>query len=385
VSRKTSVFARVFLQCFGRFDTIFCWIFRINTRDIGREKFLSSNRFSTIFQHPAPFERTLDGLAPYTTPMAEAELMQCMEVWGGNEPVDSSVAMAAFDAWVYCRPFTGQAAVPAPAGGDVYYVSSCATGRITRLLVADVSGHGTAVRDPADALRHLMRKYVNYLDPRRFVKEMNRQFAELSSAGLFATAIVTTFFSPTNQLTFCNAGHPPPLLYRAGRGWAYIDVNRPNGPLPTDLPLGILESADYQQFDVRLEAGDLVLCYTDGLPESRRSDGDFLGQEGLLEVLQNIRLSEPSRLVPDLLGAIAALREGNLFGDDITVLLFRPKGNGLKASFGNRFLAPLRLGSALIASLFPHGGPAPWPDFHLANVGGAVFSGFNRMWKGSNK
>src|SRR5687768_18611008 len=56
---------------------------------------------------------------------------------GGNQPADSGVVMAGLDAWVYCRPYHGAA-----AGGDVYYVSSCATGRITRLLVADVSGHG---------------------------------------------------------------------------------------------------------------------------------------------------------------------------------------------------------------------------------------------------
>src|SRR5437899_58220 len=99
---------------------------------------------------------------------APALLMQCMEVWGGNQVVDSSVAMAGLDAWVYSRPY-GQA----DGGGDVHYVSSCATGRITRLLVADVSGHGVAVCDVAAQLRTLMRRYVNYLDQTRFVRSMN--------------------------------------------------------------------------------------------------------------------------------------------------------------------------------------------------------------------
>ncbi len=99
--------------------------------------------------------------------------MTCMEVWGGNQPVDNGVVMAGIDAWVYSRPYAGPAGT-ASAGGDVYFVSSCATGRITRLLVADVSGHGTAVGDIAISLRTLMRKYVNFLDPLRFVGEMNR-------------------------------------------------------------------------------------------------------------------------------------------------------------------------------------------------------------------
>ena len=81
-------------------------------------------------------------------PNPDPQHMQCMEVWGGNQVVDSGVVMAGLDAWVYSKPFGG-----AEGGGDVYYVSSCATGRITRLLVADVSGHGSSVAQTAAGLR----------------------------------------------------------------------------------------------------------------------------------------------------------------------------------------------------------------------------------------
>src|SRR4051812_20634298 len=105
-----------------------------------------------------------------------AQHMQCMEVWGGNQVVDSGVVMAGLDAWVFCRPFGAS-----DAGGDVYYVSSCATGRITRLLVADVSGHGAAVCDVAGQLRSLMRRHVNHIDQQRFVEQMNEQFTAMSA------------------------------------------------------------------------------------------------------------------------------------------------------------------------------------------------------------
>jgi phosphoserine phosphatase RsbU/P len=154
---------------------------------------------------------------------AEPHLMQCMEVWGGNQPADGGVVMAGLDAWVYCKPFRGAA-----AGGDVYYVSSCATGRITRLLVADVSGHGDAVCATATELRSLMRRFVNHIEQSSFITSMNRQFTELARDGCFATAVVTTFFAPTNALSLCNAGHPPPLLYRkATRTWSYVEQQRP--------------------------------------------------------------------------------------------------------------------------------------------------------------
>lgn len=313
--------------------------------------------------------------------MAEStpELMQCMEVWGGNQPVDSSVTMAGLDAWVYCRPYAATGGTAAAAGGDVYFVSSCATGRITRLLVADVSGHGNVVAEVASSLRTLMRKYVNYLDPRRFVGEMNRRFAALSENGSFATAVVTTFFSPTNQVSFCNAGHPPPLLYRAGSGWSYLE-RQPQGDALVDLPLGIEDSSDYLESDVRLGVGDMVLCYTDGLPESRRADGDFLGQDGLLEIARGLDVSDPKAIVPALLKAIAALHPGNLDNDDITLLLFRSNGVGATTSLLTRLLGPFRVARGLVASLFPGGGPAPWPDFHPANVGGAMIGPMNRLW-----
>src|ERR1043166_9313124 len=122
--------------------------------------------------------------------------MTCMEVWGGNQVTAQGVEFGGLDAWVYSKPF-GQA----HSGGDVYYASSCATGRITRLLLADVAGHGMSVAATAADLRLLMRRFVNRLDQAEFVRSINRHFAELSRQSDFATAVVTTFFAPTRHLT----------------------------------------------------------------------------------------------------------------------------------------------------------------------------------------
>jgi hypothetical protein len=134
--------------------------------------------------------------------------MQCMEVWGGSQLTARAVQLGGLDAWVYSEPY-GQA----QRGGDVYYASSCATGRISRLLLADVAGHGNSVASIAADLRTLMRRFVNRLDQTEFVRLLNQQFAALSREGTFATAIVTTFFAPSRRLNVCNAGHPRPLLY----------------------------------------------------------------------------------------------------------------------------------------------------------------------------
>src|SRR6476646_3209934 len=144
--------------------------------------------------------------------------MQCMEVWGGSQLTSRVVEFGGLDAWVYSKPY-GQAR----SGGDVYYASSCATGRISRLLLADVSGHGNTVASTAANLRTLMRRFVNRLDQTEFVRLLNRQFTALSDSGPFATAVVDTVFAPSQCLIVCNAGHPRPLLYRAAtREWTLL-------------------------------------------------------------------------------------------------------------------------------------------------------------------
>src|SRR5215207_5457314 len=106
--------------------------------------------------------------------MPSPQIMTCMEVWGGSDATDAAVTLSGLDAWVYSRPYREADGSGGEGGGDVYYVSACATGRINRLLVADVSGHGERVRAVAVQLRDLMRRFVNYLDQSKFVLSMNK-------------------------------------------------------------------------------------------------------------------------------------------------------------------------------------------------------------------
>jgi sigma-B regulation protein RsbU (phosphoserine phosphatase) len=304
-----------------------------------------------------------------------AQIMQCMEIWGGNEPVQSTVSMPGLDAWVFSRPY-----LQADAGGDVYYASSCATGRIVRLLLADVSGHGSAVCDIAGLLRSLMRSHVNRLSQTSFVREMNRQFTTMSADGCFATAIVNTFFAPTNQLTLCNAGHPAPLLYRAVVGeWSLI---RPVGQSSKrdegiwNLPLGIEDVGDYEQFAIELDMGDIVLCYSDSLTEAKSAAGDVLGESGLLAIARQIRGDRPDQLINQLLENIAQQHAANLIDDDVTVLMFRAKGNGEHIPLAQRLVAPFRVLRASLRSIRTRQ-RLPLPDFNLRNLGGAIFGPLN--------
>ncbi len=306
-----------------------------------------------------------------------AQQMSCMEVWGGSQLTTRRVEMGGLDAWVYSKPF-GQA----QRGGDVYYASSCATGRIARLLLADVAGHGNTVASTAANLRTLMRRFVNRLDQTEFVRLLNQQFTALSEAGTFATAVVATFFAPTRRLIVCNAGHPRPLLYRAAKEqWSLLGAEPANDPSALNMPLGILDVTEYEQFDVELEPGDCVLSYTDALIESRDADGEMLGEAGLLRILRLLGDVEPQLLTKTLLREIADRYPTNLTEDDVTVLLVRASGRRVRPSVKDFLWANLRFLGSLVRGLNPRAERPPLPDFNVANIGGAIIPSLEQRWR----
>jgi serine phosphatase RsbU (regulator of sigma subunit) len=251
----------------------------------------------------------------------DGRAMQCMEIRGGIRAVEETVATPGLDAWVYSRPHEG-----ADTGGDVYYLSLCGGGVITRLIVADVSGHGAAVAEFSGSLRALVRKNINAKSQERLVRALNRQFAELAQLRRFATAVVATYLATRCRLTVCNAGHPRPLWFRAETGeWGPMD--RRVGE-PGNLPLGLDDETPYHQFAVSLGLGDLVLFYTDALIEAADPSGRMLGEEGLLAIARALDPSDPGRLGPALLEAVDRHRGGRPAGDDTTLVALRHNAQG---------------------------------------------------------
>jgi sigma-B regulation protein RsbU (phosphoserine phosphatase) len=306
-----------------------------------------------------------------------AQQMTCMEVWGGSQLTTRRVEMGGLDAWVYSKPFGN-----AERGGDVYYASSCATGRITRLLLADVSGHGNTVASTAANLRTLMRRFVNRLDQTEFVRLLNQQFTELSESGTFATAIVATFFAPTQRLIVCNAGHPRPLLYQAAKQeWTFLGAEAAIDDAPNNIPFGIIGVTEYEQFDVELKTGDCILTYTDALIESRDADGEMLGEAGLLRIMRLVGEVEPQLLTKTLLREIADRHSENLTEDDVTVLLLRANGQKPHPSLKDFLWANIRFVGSLLRAINPWAERPPLPDLNVANIGGAIIPALEQRWR----
>ncbi|GJM24596.1 MAG: hypothetical protein DHS20C16_10110 [Phycisphaerae bacterium] len=257
-----------------------------------------------------------------STPSAVADKrkLSCMEIMGGNKAYDGAVSVPGIDAWIYSKPYGGD-----ESGGDIHYMSVCGGSKITRLAIADVSGHGGSVGELASQLRNFMRRYINRANQTRIVRHLNRSFLQQADGTHFATAIVATYFAPSEHLIICNAGHPPPLLYRAAKKtWCELSPDDPEtDESAANLPLGIISETRFYQFAVKLEIDDLVLFYTDGVPEAADPDGKLLGQQGLKAMVDGIDVDEHENFIETLRDRLATFRGGADDGDDVTAILIR--------------------------------------------------------------
>ncbi|MCC5785268.1 MAG: serine/threonine-protein phosphatase [Phycisphaerales bacterium] len=286
-----------------------------------------------------------EGLRPddHDADYARDDFLRCLEVWGGNSEATDRISVPGIDAVVYSRPHNGDA-----TGGDLYYVSLCGSGNISRFAVADVSGHGAGADHFATSLKKLIRKHINTPNQAKFTRALNAEFNRISEEGRFATAVLMTYYAPTDHLIVSNAGHPRPLFYRASIGeWMHLGPEMPMDLLASDasevgvrnLPLGVVEPTDYEQFALRLDVGDLVVVYTDSILEAAPPGGEQLGEHGLLKLAGEIDPNEPEHFVDRFVSLVRERQRVTDFQDDATVMMLHannadPARPSLKEAMG---------------------------------------------------
>jgi sigma-B regulation protein RsbU (phosphoserine phosphatase) len=132
---------------------------------------------------------------------------------------------------------------------------------------------------------------------------------------MFVTAIYAVLDMDRNELTYVNAGHNPPLWVKC------------NGQVErlkrTGVALGAAEEVTFHQRVIPLEKEDSVLLYTDGLTESFNNDGEFFGEERLLEALMANRCSSASELMDVVETSLLHFVQDMPPADDLTMLVLR--------------------------------------------------------------
>ncbi len=208
-----------------------------------------------------------------------ARRLACAETWAGNNLAASLIELPGLTAWVHSLP-----AGPDRAGGDVHYVSVCPSCIVSRVALADVSGHGQAVAVLGEKLRELMQRYLRDLEQIELMRDLNQAVREELGDGHYATMVAVGWHGRRGLVVMTNAGHPPALWYRASRAeWSWMETPRASERgRPAGVPLGLLPDVAYDRLVVKPQTGDLLVLYSDGVSEARNPAGDELGRDDLM-------------------------------------------------------------------------------------------------------
>ena len=207
--------------------------------------------------------------------------------------------------------------VPMTSVAGDFYDFIVADDQRAGLLIADVSGHGV----PAALIASMVKMAAtaqrdNAADPSRLLAGMNAALCG-NTQNQFVTAACVHLDSAAGELRYSAAGHPPMLLLRDGK----VKEVAENG-----LMLAAFDFATYSTVTHRLEPGDRLLLYTDGIVEAASASGEFFGQESLSALLRQTAGVSPADAADRIISAAqhwAATQD-----DDLTVLMCDYVGAG---------------------------------------------------------
>jgi sigma-B regulation protein RsbU (phosphoserine phosphatase) len=185
------------------------------------------------------------------------------------------------------------------------------------LAIADVSGKGV----PAALFMALSRTLIRASAVRNptavnAIKQANRLICEDSKTSMFVTLFYALADSKKMTLTYVNAGHNPPLLFRGAS--ADITLLEAKG-----IALGVIEEAELEEAEIGLKSGDLVVLYTDGITEAINEEGEEFGQERLMRVVRENRTSTAHDIIEHIREEVVAFAGKQPQFDDITLMVLK--------------------------------------------------------------
>jgi phosphoserine phosphatase RsbU/P len=246
--------------------------------------------------------------------------LRCAETWAGNDRTANLVELPGLTAWVHSVP-----AGTSEAGGDVHYVSVCPSCVVSRIALADVSGHGQAVVSLGEKLRALMQRYLLAIDQVGLMQELNQAVQKEFDEVHYATMVAVGWHGRRKLLVVTNAGHPTPLWHRAVRNeWGWLEPRRPSEHRqPGGVPLGLLADISYDRRVVKPQTGDLVVLYSDGISEATNPAGEELSRDGLMSLARELDSSTAEAFGTQLLSALRGFRAGVEPADDQTIIVLQ--------------------------------------------------------------
>jgi serine phosphatase RsbU (regulator of sigma subunit) len=200
-------------------------------------------------------------------------------------------------------------------GGDLYHCLRRPNGR-TLLALGDVSGKGmpaALAMAAATVLISMLAEIGGEVE--QVIGHLHEQLCKSLGEDQFITLFLGELESETGKLRYINAGHEPPILYRADGSLERLES--------TGLAVAMIEGMVPDAADVTLHPGDFVSIFSDGIPEATTDGSRFLDLEPVLEILEKNRHAELASIRDKIMVKVVDFLDGEPTSDDVTLMLLR--------------------------------------------------------------
>ena len=201
-------------------------------------------------------------------------------------------------------------------GGDYYDFIPFSSHQLL-LIMADVSGHGPSAALVMTLLKGVIRSIVSEFSiSSEMMRKINGIISQIIPPEIFITLQLVFFDMQKKRLLYCNAGHNPPLFYRAEKQTCQ----------PVELhtcALNVLPDFAYSTLDFSIHTGDLIAAYTDGITEATNSAGEMFGLKRLECVIRKAADKNPSQIVRQILDSLHFFTNRNEQNDDCALVVVK--------------------------------------------------------------
>jgi PAS domain S-box-containing protein len=241
--------------------------------------------------------------------IAQSEIKIAQRIQASLSP-SAPITSTHFEVTGYCLPAD-------QVGGD-YFDYFYRNEDHLDMIIADVSGHSIGPALFMVETRSAIRTQASgSATPAETLKVLNSfLFEDLDRSDYFITLFYLQYDITFQQLSFANAGHPPALLLRSSQSECrQLDAE--------GLILGVNKDVVFEERNVTLSQGDLILLYTDGLTEAENAHGEFFGLKRVNDILVEHAQHSPQAIIEVLLEQLKQFCSSESFNDDITLMVFK--------------------------------------------------------------
>ena len=199
-------------------------------------------------------------------------------------------------------------------GGDFYDYFQVSEQQFA-FVIGDVCGKGVPASIVMAGSRSFIKSQaVSNPHPASVIPMANKLIAEDVQPGMFVTAFYGLYNIETHVLKFTNAGHPLPLLIRASECSCSSLFN-------FNPPVGLFHDSEFQDTEILLQEGDVLVLFTDGINEATNLDGEQFGVKRLVDIVHQCQRRSPKQLLNDIVEELSLFTQGQEQRDDITLLI----------------------------------------------------------------